>query len=299
MLGQVKDNAGSLTRYYYLKDHLVPQRDPLGSDIKVVLNQSGGVDSYNDYYPFGMQMPGRNQAGTADGRFKFTGKEQDVETTLDYFGARYYDSWRGQWLSVDTLSFVFADISPYAYSHNDPISRLDINGNSDLRYLMASHVIVLYDKNGNEVGRWNASNTATKNSTGVFANNGHLDPGKYNFEDQTAPTTHGDAKDKNGILLDSENGAYGPYGDFVLEDFTDRLGVPHTGVAVHSGRADEEGWETPTNGCVRTTDDAMVQIQETAKDDPLKTLQVDPEMIDTPVPEPQNVIGNQDPNFST
>ena len=101
MLGQVKDNAGSLTRFYYLKDHLVPQRDPLGSDIKMVLNQSGAVDSYNDFYPFGLQMPNRNQAGTADGRYKFTGKEQDVETTLDYFGpGRYYDSWRGQWTDV-------------------------------------------------------------------------------------------------------------------------------------------------------------------------------------------------------
>ncbi len=34
-------------------------------------------------------------------RAGFTGKERDVETTLDYFGARYYDSWRGQWLCDD------------------------------------------------------------------------------------------------------------------------------------------------------------------------------------------------------
>ena len=61
-LGQIKDNSGSLSRYYYLEDHL--------GNIRMVLNQSGGVDSYNDYYPFGAQMPGRNLSGSADGRYK-------------------------------------------------------------------------------------------------------------------------------------------------------------------------------------------------------------------------------------
>ncbi len=124
MLGQVKDNAGSLSRYYYLKDHL--------GDIKMVLNQSGGVDSYNDYYPFGMQMPGRNLTGTADGRYKFTSKEQNVETTLDYGvypalggSARYYDNWRGQWLSVDPL---YQGFSPYEYCTDDPTAMVDPNG---------------------------------------------------------------------------------------------------------------------------------------------------------------------------
>ena len=46
-----------------------------------------------DYYPFGKVMPGRNVKATADNNFyKFTGKERDAETGLDYFGARYYDS---------------------------------------------------------------------------------------------------------------------------------------------------------------------------------------------------------------
>ena len=55
----------------------------------MILNYSCGVDSYNDYYPFGMQMPGRNLVSSADARYKNTGKERDAETNLDYFGARY------------------------------------------------------------------------------------------------------------------------------------------------------------------------------------------------------------------
>jgi RHS repeat-associated protein len=34
-------------------------------------------------------------------RYKFTGKERDTESGLDYFGARYYASSMGRWMSPD------------------------------------------------------------------------------------------------------------------------------------------------------------------------------------------------------
>lgn len=70
----------------------------------MTLDSSGRAESYNDYYTFGLQMPNRNQVGSSDGRYEFTGKEQDAKTTLDYFGVSYYDSWRGQWLAVDPMA---------------------------------------------------------------------------------------------------------------------------------------------------------------------------------------------------
>ena len=50
-----------------------------------------------------MTMSGRSQNPSGpDSRYEFTGKERDYQTTgLDYFGARNYDSWRGQWAQVD------------------------------------------------------------------------------------------------------------------------------------------------------------------------------------------------------
>ncbi|HEX2963541.1 MAG TPA: RHS repeat-associated core domain-containing protein, partial [Ignavibacteriales bacterium] len=39
-----------------------------------------------------------------DSRYKFTEKERDLGTNYDYFGARYYDSELGRWLSVDPLA---------------------------------------------------------------------------------------------------------------------------------------------------------------------------------------------------
>ncbi len=118
------DNGSGYSYYYYLKDHL--------GNIKMVLNSSGAMDSYYNYYPFGEQMPGSspqmNFAGSSDGRYKFTGKEQDPETGYDYFGARYYDSWRGQWLSVDPMTSVYPGWSPYAYGFDNPIRFVDIGG---------------------------------------------------------------------------------------------------------------------------------------------------------------------------
>ena len=68
----------------------------------------------------------------------FISKERDVETGLDYFGARYYDqrfaaanSWRGQWLSVDPLADISPDQSSYAYADDNPIIGFDVLGLKD------------------------------------------------------------------------------------------------------------------------------------------------------------------------
>ena len=59
-------------------------RKALIGDIKMVLNSTGALDSYNDYYPFGLQMPNRNLTGSSDGRYKYTSKERDTETGFEY-----------------------------------------------------------------------------------------------------------------------------------------------------------------------------------------------------------------------
>lgn len=37
-------------------------------------------------------------------RIFFAGKERDIESGLDYFGARYYASSMGRWMSPDWVS---------------------------------------------------------------------------------------------------------------------------------------------------------------------------------------------------
>ena len=72
---------------------------------------------------------------------QFTGKERDTETGLDYFGARYYGSNMGRFLSPDwsaaPVPVPYADLTDpqtlnlYGYVRNNPMSRADLDGHSD------------------------------------------------------------------------------------------------------------------------------------------------------------------------
>jgi RHS repeat-associated protein len=119
-IGQVKVVSASPTRYYYLKDHL--------GSIKVTVDASGNAVGWDDYYPYGAQMNLRCQTASADGRYKFTGKERDASTGLDYFGARYYDQWRGGWDQADPMADSYIEWSPYNYALDNPLRNIDPSG---------------------------------------------------------------------------------------------------------------------------------------------------------------------------
>jgi RHS repeat-associated protein len=98
------------------------------------------VISRHDYMPFGEELGagigGRTTAmgfpGTSDGlRQKFTSKERDVETGLDYFGARYFASTQGRFTSADPLYIEMGRLGDpqqfnlYAYTRNNPLRFTD------------------------------------------------------------------------------------------------------------------------------------------------------------------------------
>ncbi len=110
-------------RRYFLKDHL--------GSVRTTVDQSGNVDGYDDYYPFGLTMPGRssNSANPND-NYKFTGHERDDEAgiNLTYAGARYLDNTTGRWLSIDPYAAKYPDVSPYNYALNNPVNLYDPDG---------------------------------------------------------------------------------------------------------------------------------------------------------------------------
>lgn len=88
------------------------------------------VISAQDYYPFGMLMPGR-QNGTL-GRYGFNGKENDNElkgagNSLE-FKFRVYEPRLGKFLSVDPLTSSYPWNSPYAYAENRVVDGVDLEG---------------------------------------------------------------------------------------------------------------------------------------------------------------------------
>ena len=68
----------------------------------------------------------------------FTGKERDSETGLDYFGARYYGSNMGRFMSPDWSAVPEAlpysnvanpqSLNQYSYVENNPIRNIDPDG---------------------------------------------------------------------------------------------------------------------------------------------------------------------------
>lgn len=85
-------------------------RDALGRLITVGstrlrLKADGTEVSRQDYEPFGVEITRSGEGyGAADLAQRFTGKERDAETGLDYFGARYMSAAQGRLTSTDPKS---------------------------------------------------------------------------------------------------------------------------------------------------------------------------------------------------
>ncbi|SHI73374.1 RHS repeat-associated core domain-containing protein [Mesonia phycicola] len=85
----------------------------------------------NDYYPFGMLLPGRH-GNTSDYRYGFNGMELDNEikgegNSYD-FGARMLDPRVGRWFASDPARAKTPGLTPYRFGFNNPIRYKDPNG---------------------------------------------------------------------------------------------------------------------------------------------------------------------------
>jgi RHS repeat-associated protein len=106
--------------------------DHLGSP-RITTDGNGQVVSRRDFMPFGEEIQRANY-GNDLVRAKFTGKERDGETNLDYFGARYYSNTLGRFTSVDPVNLTperLLDpqrINLYVYTRNNPLKYTDPTG---------------------------------------------------------------------------------------------------------------------------------------------------------------------------
>jgi RHS repeat-associated protein len=139
--------------------------DHLGTP-RMVFDQTGTLASMkrHDYLPFGEELfaptGGRGDPqgyAVSDGvRQQFTSKERDVETGLDYFGARYYSGAQGRFTSPDEFTggpdeyyefhnlaaqnpTFYADptdpqsLNKYVYCYNNPLLYTDPDGHQGVR----------------------------------------------------------------------------------------------------------------------------------------------------------------------
>lgn len=97
--------------------------DQIGSSC-VRLNTSGTVIDKEEYYPFGDS----SLRTFTKKRYRYVGKEKDLESGLYYYGARYYAAWTCRFISIDPLAHDYMHLTPYNYAGNKPINSVDIDG---------------------------------------------------------------------------------------------------------------------------------------------------------------------------
>lgn len=128
--------AADVVEYYHL--------DAIGN-VRVVTDQAKNVIERHDYFPFGEECTTGSCAsnpGVGAGQpRKFTGKERDSETGLDYFGARYYSSKIGRFTTVDPLYTWNENLldpqrwNRYSYVRNSPLRYVDPDGRGTVKHI--------------------------------------------------------------------------------------------------------------------------------------------------------------------
>jgi len=105
--------------------------DAIGS-VRQITGMDGAVLERHDYLPFGTEWP--TQGALGEHKVTFAGKERDAESGLDYFGARYFSSNTGRFVSADPVTVTAARaVDPqrwnrYSYARNAPFRFGDPTG---------------------------------------------------------------------------------------------------------------------------------------------------------------------------
>jgi RHS repeat-associated protein len=120
--------------YYHMSDQV--------NSTRIVTDDAGNVVYSAAHGPYGDIQ--KTWVNTYDPKQKFSGKERESYSDLDYFGARYYDNHSYRFISVDPIrNRDEALVNPqlwnlYSYCRNNTITFLDPNGLENY---------VLYDPN--------------------------------------------------------------------------------------------------------------------------------------------------------
>lgn len=112
----IAENRSGTLEYYH-QDHLGSTR---------LKTDSNGNSIYDtNYIPFG---PVHGESGSEE--FKYTGKHED-SSGLYYFGARYYESETGRFITEDPMLGEFIDLQPlnrYVCCRYNPHKYINLDG---------------------------------------------------------------------------------------------------------------------------------------------------------------------------
>ena len=146
-------------KYYYYTS------DQIGST-RIVTDDAGNIIYAAAHDPYGGVQ--QTWVNVFNPGLKFSGKEQDAESGLYYFGARYYDPALYRFLSPDPgINAQLGMANPqfwnlYSYCGNNPVNFFDKEGRSFVIFIARAGLLFIFDENGNLRGVYPASNTTSK-----------------------------------------------------------------------------------------------------------------------------------------
>ena len=126
----MKEGSTTYTGYFVLN---------LQGDVIAIIDSDGAVAVEYEYDAWGKEIS-HSTAGTTGSKLyeynalKYRGYYYDAETGFYYASSRYYDSEIGRFISADTIDLVLAsqtaltDKNLYAYCDNNPVMRIDMEG---------------------------------------------------------------------------------------------------------------------------------------------------------------------------
>jgi RHS repeat-associated protein len=98
------------------------------SSISLELDDTGQMISYEEYSGFGGTTH-RTLRKNIPKPFRFATKRRDQETSLYYFGGRYYAPWLCRWMNPDPSGLVDGT-NTYIYCGADPVNHVDPDGHT-------------------------------------------------------------------------------------------------------------------------------------------------------------------------
>jgi len=264
------DSAGT---HFALTDWLGSKR----MELSVTAASTVSVGEQCTSLPFG---DGLNCTGTDVNQLHFTGKERDAESGNDYFGARYYASSMGRFLSADDgESQDESDPQSwnlYSYVQNDPLTNTDPDGHDCVNASGASSGSILVQSTEN----------AADCASGFTYVNGTVNPGSATYNGETGQLSYSISNyaDGSGMAATVVNSEPASYSESLQYN---TFGPPSAQTWTNGAGA------VNTMGAVALTGASVVAPELLLEDTPLLSLGLGTEDLPGVLSKAASAVGNQ------
>ena len=116
-------------------------------DVTEIYSDNGTLVGKYSYTAFGECIVKVNEGGIAEKNpIRYRGYYYDEETGLYYLKSRYYDPVTGRFITIDDISYIDPEtingLNLYAYCGNNPVMRIDENGNAWWHWIVGVLIVV-------------------------------------------------------------------------------------------------------------------------------------------------------------